>query len=418
MRVAAALGLFFALLGAGSSAQDSSPAPAPSPKPETKHSGAPLGQFAAGPFIITPTFRIGSLAVDTNVQYERERRADFVASAGPGLDIALPFSDHWKLDIQGSSQYFYFHRSKELRRWTGGGGITLFWATTGTRASLSTTADRDFSRPSFEVDARVVSTQNNVSGTIERDLGRLTLVARAVFNRSKLDNGQEFRGADLTTALTTNRFAAAPELRYRLTPLSSLLIEGGYEATRFPNAGTRNFHQESVGFGLLTAGFFKGQVTAGMRRNKLVGGGVSKNQPYLRGTLSQQLGRRLNLRESYTQESSVSAFAVEGSLPTFERRSLSLNLGIQVTGRIDLQLGGTYETIKSDGLVNIVLDDGTKATGLRDDVAYIGRADLGVRLGRARLGLFTSYTTRESLYFSDFGIDGLQAGLRVEYSPR
>lgn len=416
MRVlAAAIGVFFALMGAQSQAQD--PAPAPSPGPETKHSGAPLGQFTAGPFIITPTFRIGSLAVDTNVQYQRERRADFVASAGPGLDIALPF-DQWKFDVWGTSQYFYFHRTEALRRWTGGGGIALLWAATGTRASLSTSANRDFSRPSFEVDARVVSTQNNIAGTIERDLGRLTLVARATFTRSKLDNGQEFRGADLTTALTTNRFGAVPELRFRLTPLSSLLIEGGYEATRFPNAGTRNFHQESVGLGLLTTGFFKGQLTAGVRRNRLTGGGASKNQPYLRGSLAQQLGRRLNLRESYAQESAVSAFAVEGSLPTFERRSLSLDLGIEITNRIDLRLGGTYETIKSDGLVSVILDDGTRATGLRDDTAYIGRADLGIRLGRARLGLFTSYTTRESLFFSDFGVDGLQAGARLEYAPR
>ena len=356
--------------------------------------------------------------MDTNVQYQRDRRTDFVTSAGPGLDIALPFGDHWKLDLWGTSQYFYFHRSKELRRWTGGGGLVLLWATTGTRASLSSTADRDFSRPSFEVDARVVSTQNNLAGTLERGLGRLTLVARATFSRSKLDSGQEFRGADLPTALTTNRFAAVPELRFRLTPLSSLLIEGGYEATRFPNAGTRNFHQQSVGAGILSTGFFKGQVTAGVRRNRLAGGGASNTQLYLRGSLAQQLGRRINLKESYTQESAISAFAVEDGLPTFERRSLSLDLGIRITSRIDLRLGGTYETIKSDGLVNVILDDGTKATGLRDDAAYIGSADLGIRLGRARLGMFTSYTTRESLFFSDFGIDGLQAGARLEYSPR
>lgn len=385
---------------------------------ETKHSGAPLGQFHAGSFIITPTFRIGSLAVDTNVQYQRERRADFVASAGPGLDIALPFRDHWKLDVQGTTQYFYFHRTRELRRWTGGGGVTLLWATTGTRGSLSTTVARDFSRPNLEVDARVVSTQTTVAGNIERDLGRLTLVARAAFNRSRLDDGQSFRGADLTAALSTNRFGVAPELRYRLTPLSSVLVEAGYEASRFPSAAAKNFHQESMGLGLLTTGFFKGQVTAGIRRNTLATGGVSNDQLYLRGSLSQQLGRRLNLRESYTQESTISAFAVDGSLPTFERRSLSLDLGIGITSRIDLRLGGSYETIKSDGLVNVILDDGTKATGLRDDTAYVGRADLGIRLGRARLGLFTSYTTRESLFFSDFGIDGLQAGARVEYSPR
>lgn len=195
----------------------------------------------------------------------------------------------------GTSQYFYFHRSNELRRWTGGGGVALLWATTGTRASLFTAANRDFSRPSFEVDARVVSTQNNIAGTLERDLGRLTLAVRGLFTRSMLDDGQEFRGADLTIGLTTNRFAFTPELRYRLTPLSSLLIEGVMKPPGFRNAGTRNFHQESVGLGFLTTGFFKGQVTAGIRRNKLAAGGASNDQFYLRGNLAQRLGRRLNL---------------------------------------------------------------------------------------------------------------------------
>ena len=68
--------------------------------------------------------------------------------------------------------------------------------------------------------------------------------------------------------------------------------------------------------------------------------------------------------------------------------------------------------------MNVILDNGTRAMAKRDDVAYTGSADLGIRLGRARVALFSSYTTRESLYFSDFGIEGLQAGARVEYSPR
>ena len=204
MRAVAALGLSLSLAGATSYAQD--PAPAPSPTgDQTKHSGAPLGQFTMGPFIVTPTFRIGTMAVDTNVRYERERKADFVASAGPGLDIALPFQDHWQFEVQGTSQYLYFLRTTELRRWTGGATAVLRWATTGTRASVSTGVNRDFSRPSFEVDTRVATRQINIAGDLQRDLGRLTMVLRGTFGLTKVDSGQDFRGADLTRALTTNR---------------------------------------------------------------------------------------------------------------------------------------------------------------------------------------------------------------------
>lgn len=417
MRKVATLGLALASLASGSYAQ--APTPGASPPPDGKHSGAPLAQFTIGPVVVTPTFRIGSLAVDTNVQFQSDRRTDFLASAGPGLDIALPFLDHWKVDVQGTSQYFYFHRTKELRRWTGGGAATLLWATTGTRASMFVSANREFSRPNFEVDARVASRQDSLGVTFERDLGRLTLALKASLAANKVDQGQEFRGADLSTALTTDRYTLTPELHYRLTPLTALLLEGTYEKTRFPKAPSKDFHQESAGAGFLFKGLLKGHVTAGSRRSRLSdGSGPANIRPYLRANLSQQLGRRFRLAETYSQDSTVSAFAADGNLPTFESRRLTLELGITITGRMDLRLSGTQEKIKSDGLVNVILDDGSRATAKRDDVAYVAIGDLGIRLGHARVGLFTSYTTRESLYFSDFGIEGVQAGARVEYAPK
>ena len=410
------LSVFLTLVGGSTYAQE--PTPAASPEPDAKHSGAPLGQFTAGPFIVTPTFRIGTLAVDTNVQYQRERRADFVASAGPGLDIAVPFLDHWKLDLQGSSEYFYFKRTKELRRWTGGGTASLLWKTTGTRATLSTRLNRDFSRPNFEVDSRIATNQRFAEGNLERDLGRLTLALDVSYSAIRVAPGSEFRGADLETSLTLDRYHGGAELRYRLTPVSSMLVEVAYEESRFPHAVLRNFSQQNAGLGLLTTGLFKGRVTAGVRRTQLLQGNAEKIQPYLRGELTQQLGRRFKVAERYTHESSVSAFATDGSLPTFERRSLDVSLAIEITKRIDMRLGGARDRTVSDGLVRVVLDDGKTVTGKRDDTAYIGRADIGMRLGRARAALFASYTTRESLFFADFGITGLQMGARVEYAPR
>ena len=416
MRPTAAFGLSLALLAIPANAQ--APQPAGSPEPEAKHSGAPLGQFTAGPFIVTPTFKIGSLAVDTNVLYLRERRTDFVASAGPGLDIAWPFLDHWKLDLQGTSEYFYFQRTKELRRWTGGGVASLLWKTTGTRATISTRLHRDFSRPNFEVDARVATNQRFGGAEFERDLGRLTLALTASFSGTRVEPGQTFRGADLSTSLTVDLYLGQAELRYHLTPLTSILMEGGYQEDRFPKAQRRNFSQENAGLGFQTEGLFKGRVTAGVRRSQLLGGGATKTQPYLRGNLTQRMGRRFRLTERYEHDSTVSAFAIDGGLPTFERRSLDAQLVIEITRRIDMRLGGARDRTISDGLVQVVADNGTVIKARRDDVAYVGRADLGMRLGRARTSVFASYTTRESLFFSDFGIKGFQAGARVDYAPQ
>ncbi len=408
------LGVF--LGGIQASAQ--TPDPAATPKPNDKHSGAPLGQFTAGPFIVTPTFRIGTLALDTNVAYSRTRTADFVASGGPGLDIALPFLDHWKLDLQGTSEYFYFHRTKDLRRWTGGGALSLLWETTGTRASLSTRLFKDFSRPNFEVDTRLASNQRFFGADLERDLGRLTLRADAYYAATRVEPGQEFRGADLFRTLTVDIYQGGAEFRYRLTPITSLLVEGAYKETHFPNASVRNFSEENVGLGIRSDGLIKGRVTGGLRRTQLLEGGVVKTQPYFRGSLTQRLGARFTLSERYSHDSTVSAFASDGGLPTFERRSLDLELTLMITRRIDMRIGGSRDRTLSDGFVRVVLDDGTTQTGKRDDLAYVGRADIGMRLGRARASIFASYTTRDSQFFSDFGIQGFQAGARVEYAPQ
>jgi hypothetical protein len=253
---------------------------------------------------------------------------------------------------------------------------------------------------------------------VERDLGRLTLAAFAGYSAVRVEPGQEFRGADLTTNLTTDRYRGGAEFRYHLTPVSSLLIEAAYEETHFPYAAVRNYSEQNAGLGLETEGFFKGRVTAGIRRARLLQGDVSRTRPYLRGDLTQKFGRRFRLTERYTQQSSVSAFAIDGDLPTFEHKSLDLDLVIEITKRIDMRLGGTRDRVLSDGLVQVILDDGTTSVAERNDLSYIARADIGMRLGRARMSIFGSYTTRESTYFSEFGIQGLQAGARVEYAPQ
>lgn len=415
MRKIAVLGLSFALFGNSSYAQTPDPTALPEPN---RHSGTPLGQFTFGPLVVTPTFKIGSLAIDTNVQYARTKSTDFVASAGPGLDLALPFRDQWKFEVETSAQYLYFLRTEELRRWTGLGSATLYWKGTGTRVQTAFGYTREFERPSYEVNVRVARTIQDISAQIERDLGRLTLAARALYGQTRADEGQLYRGTNLSTTLSTDDLFGGLQLRYHVTPISALLLEGGYKETHFPDASVRNFAEEFAGAGLKTTGFFKGEATAGLRRTHLLSGSISKTRPYLRANMTQQLSRRFRLTERYDNNSSVSAFAKDGFLPTYENRQIAVDLLIELTRRIDMRLGGTRAHNISDGEIQVVTDSGEVAFALRDDLVYDVRADLGFRLARARLAAFVSYTTRHSVYFSDFGIQGLQTGLRLEYAPQ
>jgi len=418
MRKVAALALGLSFFGSASYAQAPRPAPSPGTETEVRHSGAPLGQFTLGPLIVTPTFKIGSLAVDTNVQYDRQKKTDFVASAGPGLDVALPFHDQWKFEVESSAQYLYFLRTEELRRWTGLGSASLYWKGTGTRAQVSFGYSRYFDRPTYEVNTRVSRTVKDLSGKVERDLGRLTLAALALVGQTRTDDGQRYRGTNLSTTLSTDDFFGGLQLRYSVTPLSAILFEGGYRETHFPFASARNFAEEYVGAGIKTDGFFKGEAAAGVRRTHLLLGSDEKTRPYLRVGMSQRLSRRFVLSERYDDSSSVSAFSRDGALPTYGNKQLDIDLRIEFTNRVDMRLGGTRARVVSDGEIQVVTDSGEISFARRDDLVYEARADLGIRLGRARLAGFVSYTTRESVYFSDFGIQGLMSGIRVEYAPQ
>jgi hypothetical protein len=134
--------------------------------------------------------------------------------------------------------------------------------------------------------------------------------------------------------------------------------------------------------------------------------------------MMQQLSRRFRLTERYDNNSSVSAFARDGFLPTYENREISVDLLILLNQRIDMRLGGTRAHNISDGEIQVMTDTGEVAFALRDDLVYDAHADVGIRLSRARLAAFASYTTRHSVYFSDFGIQGLQTGIRLEYAPK
>src|SRR5687768_17712118 len=93
--------------------QATSPASAPSTEP-----GGP-GALRLGPAYFTPSLRISSLGLDTNVFYTAtDRRTDFIAHGGPGLEMVLPLRGAFRLRADGTLGYLYFARTKSQRRLT------------------------------------------------------------------------------------------------------------------------------------------------------------------------------------------------------------------------------------------------------------------------------------------------------------
>ena len=178
-------------------------APHLNPRPRPTEPGAP-GSIRLGPVYLTPSLRIHSIGVDTNVFYTAtDRRTDFIAHGGPGLEMVVPLHGALKLRADGELAYLYFARTPSQRRLTGTGfgrlGYEGLRLTTGAQYRYSET----FDRLGFEVNRRVAQTRAAGPGRPPlRHRRAVRLGGRATAARYDVDDGQEFFGADLRTNLT------------------------------------------------------------------------------------------------------------------------------------------------------------------------------------------------------------------------
>jgi hypothetical protein len=77
---------------------------------------------------------------------------------------------------------------------------------------------------------------------------------------------------------------------------------------------------------------------------------------------------------------------------------------------------GRLATLTSDGAITIVTPDKIE-TAVQNDRVRETKTEFGYQFRtRVRIGVTATYTTRESP-FETFGVEGLLAGLTVQYNP-
>lgn len=207
-RVVAAAGVL-SFLAATGTAQDIVREPAAAP-----------GLLHVGPFYVTPSFRISSLGLDTNVFYtSTDRRTDFIAHGGPGLEMVVPVHGALTLRADGTLGYLYYARTKSQRRLTGAGLGRLAYEGDRLHTGAQYSYTRSYGRLGFEVDRRVEQEQQQAQADLRYAIGsRFAIGVRGAAARHDIDAGQEFFGADLRRNLTRDAYGGAANLSYALTP--------------------------------------------------------------------------------------------------------------------------------------------------------------------------------------------------------
>ena len=129
-----------------------------------------------------------------------------------------------------------------------------------------------------------------------------------------------------------------------------------------------------------------------------------------------KLSPKTKLGVQYRRNVDYSAFATTGPTPTNLNETAEVYLDKLLARNLYVRLFGRIGSLASDGEITIVTPDGIE-TAARDDRVREAGAEFGYQFrSRVRIGVTATYTTRESA-FETFGIDGLLAGLTVQYNP-
>ncbi len=399
------------LLLAGSSARAQAPA-------SEEQIQARPGLFRVGTFYLTPYLQIGSLGVDTNVFYTpTDRQTDFTASGGPGLEIVRPFGRESRFRLDGGMDYLFFAKTESQRKLNGYGTAELDLVGVKTRLFVEERYESTFSRPSYEVNERVQQETEGTRAFLRRNLGDRFAVALFGSRQRTTTDSQAYLGTDIGDTLSYDEYRAGGELRRALSVKTQFVAGGEQEWYRYPRLPERDGEATTAygGFRTDETALVSGQALLGYKWFGLDTGG-ERNGFYADVNAAWNLTPKTKLGVRYTSDILYSALQTSGETPTNRTETVEVFLDKVLVSNLYFRLFGRLGTLASDGTVTIVGPDGVE-TAVRDDRVREAGAEFGYQFRRrVRIGVTATYTSRESP-FDSFGVEGLLAGLTVQYNP-
>jgi hypothetical protein len=407
--LSAVLGIAVLLAGTPVLAQTTGSEEEPSARP---------GLFRVGTFYLTPYLNIGSLGVDTNVFYTpTDRQTDFTASGGPGLEVVRPFGRESRFRLDGGLDYLYFAKTESQRQLNGYGSAEFDLVGVKTRLFVEERYQSSYRRPSYEVNERVQQESEGTRGFLRRNLGDRFALALVGSRERTTTDSQDYLGTDLGDTLTEDRYRAGGELRLALSVKTQMVGGGEQEWYRYPRLPERDGDSTKVygGFRTDETALIAGQALLGYQWFRLDTGG-ERSGLYANVDATWNISPKTKLGARYRREINYSSFATTGSTPTNLNETVEIYLDKLLARNLYFRLFGRLASLASDGDITIVTPDGVE-TAVRDDRVREAGAEFGYQFRtRVRIGVTATYTTRESP-FETFGVDGLLAGLTVQYNP-
>ena len=222
----------------------------------------------AGPVSLYPQIGLRETGTDSNVYLDSTSpRSDLTYSLTPRLYAVVPIGNTRFIGT-GTGDLVYFQTYSDQRSLT----LVLDGRYEVTSPGFRPFVEMAFAsrgeRVGFEIDARARHTQSNLLAGIDVDVTPITaLTAWVGHSATAYDEDDEYLSFLLADQLNHTRDTAAAGARFRVTPLTTVLVAAEFERDRFELAPLRNADSFRIApaIALDTGAAITGNAKAGFR---------------------------------------------------------------------------------------------------------------------------------------------------------
>ncbi len=367
-----------------------------------------------GPFYFNPSLSIDNIGVDDNVFLDSETgepQSDFVVSMTPRLVTSLPMASRALMTLSVAPRVDYYREFANARSvahsFAGRGEVFL--------GRLAVFGDAGLQvgrmRPNDEIDTRPGRRQTSFAvGADFTPLPKLSFETGVYRSVERYDDDEVFLGTRLSETLDHETEGVRLSVRQRLTPKTSISLEGDLSRSGFAHSPVRDASSYRIAPGVsfsLTA-LIAGSAHVGFRR-------FVPESPDLPGSsgLFASVDLSYTLREATrfgVQWTRDVTYSYERDQPYYLLDALGGTVRRQVAGRVDAIFGYRQSVSRYEVLTSVEQD------APRRDITRTYSADLGMRINRrSRVGLRYVQSGRRSNQktFRDYG--RRQIGLSYMY---
>jgi hypothetical protein len=373
----------------------------------------PAASVRIGVVDLNPTLALTNFGIDSNVFLQPDQldpKRDFTLTLTPATDLRIRLGRSQFTGTVREDLVYYQTYSSES---TVNSSLKALFQFPVNRTTLS--AGTSFlstrERPGFEIDARSQRYETAFNGGLEVHVLPKTFIGlRAQRTKIDYDKDQIFLGNSLQYALNRVETVAALSGRYRLTPLTKLMLEASVQQDRFEFSPVRDSDSSRIVAGVTFAqsALLKGSAMVGYRSFQP----LSTDLPPYQGVvgnvnLSTVLGPT---KVGLTMNRDVE-YSYDLAQPYYVQSDATVSVAQHIVGAFDVT--GRFGLARLDYQNRTTVDNPLAA---RTDRVRMFGGGLGYRATRrTRVGLNVDYSGRRSdRLLREY--DGLLMGMSATYA--